>query len=322
MSRILTGVQSTGTPHLGNLLGAIIPAIEMSKNSDEESFLFIADMHSLTQIKDGETLKQNTYSTAATWLAFGLDVEKMVFYRQSDVPQVTELTWYLSCFYPYQRLTLAHSFKDKADRLQDVNSGLFSYPMLMAADILLYDAEVVPVGKDQLQHLEMTRDVANRFNNQMGETLILPLAKVQENTMYVPGTDGEKMSKSKGNIIDIFLPDKKLRKQIMKIKTDSTPLEDPKDPDTCNLFALYKLVASKNQVQEMRANYLGGNYGYGHGKQAFFELIIDKYSKERELYNHYMNHLSEIDKALEIGAKKAGKVADDVLQRVREKLGY
>ncbi len=322
MSRILTGVQSTGTPHLGNLLGAIIPAIEMSKNSKEESFLFIADMHSLTQIKDGKILKQNTYSTAATWLAFGLDVEKMVFYRQSDVPQVAELTWYLSCFYPYQRLTLAHSFKDKADRMQDVNSGLFSYPMLMAADILLYDAEVVPVGKDQLQHLEMTRDVANRFNNQMGDTLVPPIAKVQENTMYVPGTDGEKMSKSKGNIIDIFLSDKLLRKQIMKIKTDSTPLEEPKNPDTCNLFALYKLVAKEVQIEEMRTNYKGGNYGYGHAKQAFFELIIDKYSKERELYHHYMNNLNEIDKALEIGARKASIIANEVLQRVRKKLGY
>jgi len=322
MSRILTGIQSTGTPHLGNLLGAIIPAIEMAKNSDQESFLFIADMHSLTQIKDGEMLKWNTYSTAATWLAFGLDVDKMVFYRQSDVPQVTELAWYLSCFYPYQRLTLAHSFKDKADRLQDVNSGLFIYPMLMAADILIYDADVVPVGKDQLQHLEMTRDVANRFNNQLGLTLVPPMAKVQENTMYVPGTNGEKMSKSKENIIDIFLPDKQLRKQIMKIKTDSTPLEEPKDPDSCNLFSLYKLVASEAQISEMRSNYEGGNYGYGHAKQAFFDLLIEKFSKEREKYNYYMKNLKEIDDALEIGAKKAHFVADEVLERVRRKLGY
>ena len=322
MSRILTGVQSTGTPHLGNLLGAIIPAIEMSKNSKDDSFLFIADMHSLTLIKDATILKQNTYSTAATWLACGLDVEKTVFYRQSDVPQVTELSWYLSCFYPYQRLTLAHSFKDKADRLEDVNAGLFSYPMLMAADILIYDADVVPVGKDQLQHLEMTRDVANRFNHQMGETLVPPQAKIQQGTMYVPGTDGDKMSKSKGNIIDIFLPDKQLRKQIMKIKTDSTPLEDPKDPNTCNLFALYKLIATEQQTEDLRTKYLAGNYGYGHAKQAFYELLIEKYAKERELYNYYMNNLSEIDKALEIGAKKAHEVADDVLRRVRSKLGY
>jgi len=322
MSRILTGVQSTGTPHLGNLLGAIIPAIRMAKESREESFLFIADMHSLTQIKDAEELKGNTYSTAATWLAFGVDTDKTVFYRQSDVPQVTELSWYLSCFFPYQRLTLAHSFKDKADRLEDINSGLFIYPMLMAADILLYDADVVPVGKDQLQHLEMARDVANRFNHQMGETLVPPQAKLQENTMYVPGIDGEKMSKSKGNIIDIFLPDKKLRKQIMKIKTDSTPLEEPKNPDTCNLFALYRLLANEEQLEEMRANYLGRNYGYGHAKQAFYELIVEKFGEEREKYHDFMSNPKEIDAVLLEGAKKAHAVADRVLERVRTKLGY
>lgn len=322
MSRILTGVQSTGTPHLGNLLGAIIPAIKMSKESEEESFLFIADMHSLTQIKDAKELRLNTYSTAATWLAFGVDTKKTVFYRQSDVPQVTELAWYLSCFYPYQRLTLAHSFKDKADRLEDVNSGLFAYPMLMAADILLYDADEVPVGKDQLQHLEMSRDVANRFNHQMGETLIAPKAKMRESTMLVPGTDGQKMSKSKGNIINIFLADKQLRKQIMKIKTDSTPLEDPKNPDTCNLFALYKLVASEEQIVKMRSNYEGGNYGYGHAKQEFYELLTEKFKTERERYHYYMAHLSEVDQILLQGAEKAHLVADKVLKRVREKLGY
>ncbi len=322
MSRILTGIQSTGTPHLGNLLGAIIPAIKMSKDAKNESFLFIADMHSLTQIKDGKTLKGNTYSTAATWLAFGLDVNKTVFYRQSDIPQVTELSWYLSCFFPYKRLMLAHSFKDKADRLDDVNAGLFNYPMLMAADILLYDAEIVPVGKDQKQHLEITRDVASRFHTKFGETFVLPQEKINQNTMLVPGTDGDKMSKSKGNIIDIFLDDKKLRKQIMKIKTDSTPMEDPKNPDTCNLFALYKLLATEAQIEEMRSNYLNGNYGYGHAKQAFYELIIDKFAKERKLYNYYMNNLPEIDKLLKIGAEKATKIADEVLNRVRTKIGY
>jgi tryptophanyl-tRNA synthetase len=322
MSRILTGVQSTGTPHLGNILGAIIPAIKMANDPNNESFLFIADMHSLTQIKNGSLLRENTYSTAATWLAFGLDVDKTVFYRQSDIPEVTELSWYLSCFYPYQRLTLAHSFKDKADRLEDVNAGLFSYPMLMAADILLYDAEIVPVGKDQLQHLEMTRDVANRFNHQLEDSLVPPEAKIQEGTMYVPGTDGGKMSKSSGNIINLFLPDKQLRKQIMKIKTDSTPLEEPKNPDTCNLFALYKLIASENQIAEIRANYEGGNYGYGQAKQAFYELLIDKYAVERERYNYFMNNLEEVDKALTIGADKARIVATDVLLRVRTKLGY
>lgn len=322
MPRILTGIQSTGTPHLGNILGAIIPAIEMSKDPKNDAFLFIADMHSLTQIKDAKTLRENTYSTAATWLAFGLDVDKTIFYRQSDVPQTTELSWYLSCFFPYKRLTLAHSFKDKQDRLEDVNVGLFTYPMLMAADILLYDAELVPVGKDQLQHLEMTRDVANRFNHKMGETFVIPKAKIQENTMLVPGTDGAKMSKSKGNIIDIFLEDKKLRKQVMKIKTDSTPLEEPKNPETCNLFALYKLIATAEQTEEMRKKYLGGNYGYGHAKQEFYELLIKKFAKEREQYHHYMHHLDEIDMLLLKGANKAKKVANDVLKRVRNKVGY
>jgi tryptophanyl-tRNA synthetase len=322
MSRILTGVQSTGTPHLGNLLGAILPAIEMANNPENEAFLFIADMHSLTQIKDGNQLRENTYSTAATWLACGLDIRKTVFYRQSDIPQVTELSWYLSCFFPYQRLTLAHSFKDKADRLEDVNSGLFSYPMLMAADILLYDAEIVPVGKDQLQHLEMTRDVANRFNNIVGETLVAPIAKIQEHTKLVPGTDGEKMSKSRNNIINIFLADKKLRKQIMGIKTDSKALEEPKNPDTDNVFALYKLLASDAQIAEMIANYEGGNYGYGHAKQALYELIIDKFADVRTQYHHFMENKHEIDEALKVGAEKATHVANDVLQRVRGKVGY
>ena len=322
MSRILTGIQSTGTPHLGNLLGAILPAIKLANNPKNESFLFIADLHSLTQIKDAKLIQDNTYSTAAAWLAFGLNIEKTVFYRQSDVPQVSELSWYLSCFFPYQRLTLAHSFKDKVDRLEDINSGLFTYPMLMAADILLYDANIVPVGKDQLQHLEMTRDVVSRFHSKMGETFVMPEAKVHENTMLIPGTDGAKMSKSKNNIINIFLNDKKLRKQIMGIQTDSVPMEEPKDPNSCNIFALYKLMASESEIASMKANYDGGNYGYGHAKQALFELLIEQFSKEREMYNYYMENLEEVEKALEIGAKKASIIANEVLERVRKKLGY
>lgn len=322
MARILTGIQSTGTPHLGNILGAIKPAIEMANNPANESFLFIADMHSLTQIKNGEELRHNTYAVAATWLAFGLDIENTVFYRQSDVPQTTELSWYLSCFFPYQRLTLAHSFKDKADRLDDVNAGLFTYPMLMAADILLYDANIVPVGKDQMQHIEMTRDVASRFHAQLGETFVLPDGKVQEETMYIPGTDGAKMSKSKGNLISLFQTDKQLRKQIMGIQTDSTPIEEPKDPTNDNVFALYKILASQPQIEEMSANYLAGNYGYGHAKQALYEVIVNKFEEPREKFNYYMNNLNEIDDALALGAEKARKVADGVLERVREKLGY
>jgi tryptophanyl-tRNA synthetase len=322
MARILTGIQSTGTPHLGNILGAIKPAIEMANNPKNESFLFIADMHSLTQIKNGNELRHNTYAVAATWLAFGLDIENTVFYRQSDVPQTAELAWYLSCFFPYQRLTLAHSFKDKADRLEDVNAGLFTYPMLMAADILLYDANIVPVGKDQMQHIEMTRDVASRFHAQLGETFVLPEGKVQEETMYIPGTDGAKMSKSKGNLISLFQTDKQLRKQIMGIQTDSTPMEDPKDPTNDNVFALYKILASQPQIEEMSANYLAGNYGYGHAKQALYEVIVNKFERPREKFNYYMNNLNEIDDALALGAEKARKVADGVLERVREKLGY
>jgi len=322
MAKILTGIQSTGTPHLGNLLGAIIPAIEMANKPENESFLFIADLHSTTQIKDGKTLRENTYSVAATWLSFGLDINKVIFYRQSDVPQTAELSWYLSCFFPFQRLTLAHSFKDKADRLADVNAGLFTYPMLMAADILLYDAEFVPVGKDQLQHLEITRDVASRFNHQMGDTFVLPEAISSEETKIIPGTDGEKMSKSRNNIINIFQEDKPLRKQVMSIETDSTPLEEPKNPDTCNVFAIYKLLATPEQTEQMKGNYLGGNYGYGHAKQALFELIVDKYKEPREKYKYYMENIGEVDALLKAGAEKAAVIANGVLGRVREKLGF
>ncbi|WP_055447427.1 tryptophan--tRNA ligase [Lacinutrix mariniflava] len=322
MARVLTGIQSTGTPHLGNILGALKPAMALANDAANESFLFIADMHSLTQIKDGETLRNNTYSTAATWLALGLDIEKTIFYRQSDIPQTTELSWYLSCFFPYQRLTLAHSFKDKADRLEDVNAGLFTYPMLMAADILLYDAEIIPVGKDQLQHIEMTRDVASRFHSKMGETFVMPKGQIQESNMLIPGTDGAKMSKSKGNIINIFLPEKKLRKQVMTIKTDSTALEDAKDWSTCNCFAIYSLMASEEEITTMKANYENGNYGYGHAKQALFELILKTFETERERYYFYMDNLDKIDEALVKGAEKAKVVADAVLKRVRAKVGY
>ena len=322
MSRILTGIQSTGTPHLGNILGAIIPALKLAKEAENESFLFIADMHSLTQIKDSAQLKENSYATAATWLAFGLDTNKTVFYRQSDVPQVSELMWYLLCLYPFNRLSLAHSFKDKADRMDDVNGGLFTYPILMAADILLYDAKIVPVGKDQKQHLEMTRDVANRFNLKYGETFILPEEKIEEDTMLVPGTDGEKMSKSRGNYIDILLPEKALRTQIMSIVSDSTPLEEPKDPSKCATFALYKLIANESETDQMRKNYLAGNYGYGHAKQALFELILTKFAVPREKFSALMADKSQIDTALRIGAEKAKLVADEVLNRVRTKVGY
>lgn len=322
MSRILTGTQSTGTPHLGNLLGAIIPAIEMSNKAENESFLFIADLHSFTQIKDPKELQSNTLSTAATWLSFGVNTEKTVFYRQSQIPQVTELMWYLLCLFPYSRLNLAHGFKDKADRLNDVNGGLFTYPMLMAADILIYDAEFVPVGKDQEQHLEFTRDVASRFHAQFGETFVIPEGLFNEETKIIPGTDGEKMSKSRNNFINIFLPDKALRKQVMSIQTDSKELEEPKDPETCNVFALYRLLADKEAIEVMDKNYRAGGYGYGHAKQALYDLIIEKYKIQREKYWFLMENPEEIIKTLNIGEEKARIYANDVLNRVRKTVGY
>jgi len=322
MARILTGIQSSGKPHLGNLLGAIIPGIELSKNPNNESFFFIADLHSLTTIKDPQTRIENTNAVAAAWLACGFDTDKNTFYRQSRVPQVCELTWYLNCFTPFPMLANATSFKDKSNRLSDVNAGLFTYPVLMACDIIMYDANIVPVGKDQSQHLEMTRDIATKFNNEFGDTFVIPEVSIDETVMTVPGTDGEKMSKSYGNTIDIFQTDKKLRKNVMQIVTDSLPLEAPKDPDTDNVYALYSLLATKEQTMKMRANYLGGNYGYGHAKQALFELIVEKFAKEREIFNHYMENLDELNKKLEIGEKKAAAVADKVMARVRKISGF
>tara|TARA_B100000683_G_scaffold14336_1_gene14604 strand:+ start:4486 stop:5454 length:969 start_codon:yes stop_codon:yes gene_type:complete len=322
MARVLTGIQSTGVPHLGNILGAIVPAIKLSKNPANESLFFIADLHSLTTIRDAETLRSNTYATAAAWLAFGFDTNNNIFYRQSDVIEVCELTWYLNCFTPYPMLANAHSFKDKASRLSDVNAGLFTYPVLMAADILLYDAEIVPVGKDQQQHLEMTRDIAGSFNHAFGNTLVLPEAKIDQRVMIIPGTDGQKMSKSHNNFIDIFLPEKKLRKQVMGIVTDSTSLEDPKDPDFCNVFKLYKLLGTEEQTAALRAQYEGGNFGYGHAKQALYSLILEKFATQREKYSYLMENKEEIENELQKGADKARAIAQTVLQRVRDKAGY
>jgi len=322
MARILTGIQSSGHPHLGNLLGAIIPAIELSKNSENESFFFIADLHSLVSIKDPQIRIDNTNATAAAWLAFGFDTDKNTFYRQSRIPEVCELAWYLSCFAPFPMLANAHSFKDKSDKLSDVNAGLFTYPVLMACDILMYDANIVPVGKDQLQHLEITRDLANTFNHRFGEVFVIPEAQIDENVMTVPGIDGQKMSKSYGNTVNIFQTDKKLRKNIMKIVTDSTPMEEPKNPDTDNVFALYRLLASEDQVAEMRSNYLNGNYGYGHAKQALYEVIIDKYAAEREAFNHYMENPDLLNAKLEDGEAKAREIALKVLEKVKTTVGF
>jgi len=322
MARILTGIQSSGIPHLGNLLGAIIPAIELSKDPKNESLFFIADMHSLTTIRDAELLKENTYATAAAWLAFGFNTNDNIFYRQSDIPEVCELMWYLNCLTPYPMLANAHSFKDKASKLHNVNAGLFTYPVLMAADILLYDAEIVPIGKDQKQHLEMTRDMAGAFNSTYGDTLIEPESRIDERVMVIPGTDGQKMSKSYNNFINIFLADKKLRKQIMGIQTDSTSMEDPKETESCNVFKLYKLLAKAEQITEMEANYKGGNYGYGHAKQALYELITETYAEERIHFNELMDNKDLIEQELQKGAKKARAIAKTVLARVRTQVGY
>lgn len=322
MARILTGIQSSGRPHLGNLLGAIIPAIRLSQEPGNESLFFIADLHSLTTIKDAVMRTKNVQAVAAAWLAFGFDVEKNYLYRQSRIPEVCELTWYLNCITPFPMLANAHSFKDKAERLADVNAGLFTYPVLMTADIILYDAHFVPVGKDQKQHLEMARDIATTFNSLYGETFVVPEVKIEEQVMTIPGTDGQKMSKSYGNIIDIFLPDKELRKQVMSIVTDSTPMESSKDPDKDTVYAIYSLLATEDQKTAMRQKYQAGNYGYGHAKQELLELMLQKFKKEREIFNYYMNNLDELDKKLEQGEEKARAIAVRVLDRVRKKLGF
>ena len=322
MSRILTGIQSSGRPHLGNLLGAIIPAIRLSEEAGNESFFFVADLHSLITIKDVATRKSYTDAITAAWLAFGFNTEKNVLYRQSRIPEVCELTWYLNCFTPYPMLANSTSFKDKADRLSDVNAGLFIYPVLMTADIILYDADFVPVGRDQRQHLEMARDIATAFNNLYGETFIIPEAKIEERVMTVPGTDGQKMSKTYNNYIDLFLPEKELKKQVMSIVTDSKALEEPKDPDGDNVFALYKLMASPDQVSQMRQKYLAGNYGYGHAKTELFELMITQYAEQRKAFNFYMNNPDELERRLAQGEEKARQVASGVLERVRKRLGY
>jgi tryptophanyl-tRNA synthetase len=321
--RILTGIQSSGIPHLGNILGAIEPAIEMSERATEKSFFFIADMHSLTSIKEAQTRIDNTYSVAAAWLALGLDIEKNLLYRQSKVPQVSELSWYLGCFMPFSRLSLAHSFKDKADNLEDVNAGLFTYPVLMCADILLYDAAYVPVGKDQLQHVEFARDVARRINSHYKkDVFVVPESRTSEEVMIVPGIDGRKMSKSYNNFINIFLPEKKLKKRINSIVTSSTPVEDPKDPDTCNVFNIYKLMATTEQIDALKANYLAGGFGYGAAKKELFELIMDRYATTRTEYNKYMDNPAEIEKILHQSELQATEIANQKLLEVRAVLGF
>ncbi len=322
MKRILTGIQSSGNPHLGNVLGAIKPALELANRDQYEAFFFIADLHSLTSIKEAKFRKDAVLATAAAWLACGLDPEKHIFYRQSKVNEVCELNWYLSCLTPYPMLLNAHSFKDKKEKLSDINAGLFTYPVLMASDILLYDANEVPVGKDQKQHLEMTKDIAQSFNHHFGKIFVIPEALTEENTKIVPGRDGHKMSKSYQNTIDIFSSDKALRKQIMSIKTDSLTIESPKDPKTCTVFKLYRLLADSKSIEDIKKKYLKGNYGYGEAKQALFNLILVKFKKERKIFNFYLNNPEKLEIILQNGERKAQIIARNKLQQIRKVLGY
>ena len=322
MTRILTGIQSSGKPHLGNILGAIKPSIELSKNSKNDSLFFIADLHSLINIKDSKIRKENTLAIAASWIAMGFNYEKNYFYRQSKITQVCELAWYLNCFTPYPMLSNSHSFKDKSDNLSDINSGLFTYPVLMAADILLYDSEIVPVGKDQKQHLEITRDIAKSFNHNYGDTFIIPESKIDKNVQTVLGTDGRKMSKTYQNTIDIFADEKSLKKQIMSIVTDSKGIEDKKNPESCNIFNIFKLIASEDEVKKMKKNYVEGGYGYGHAKTHLLNLILDLYKEERKLYSELIKNPDHLYDILVKGEKKARIIAEKVLRRVRSKLGY
>jgi tryptophanyl-tRNA synthetase len=320
--RILTGIQATGTPHLGNLLGAIIPAIELAKKPENDSLFFIANLHTLTQIKDAAQLRQNTYEIAAAWLACGLDTEKTIFYRQSDIPETCELTWYLDCFFPFQRLTLAHSFKDKADRLQDVNAGLFNYPILMAADILLYSADSIPVGKDQVQHVEIARDIAQRFNHTFNsDILVLPEAFIREELESVPGLDGRKMSKSYDNVIPLFGTNDEWKKAINRIPTDSTTVEEPKNTDGVILFDVYKSLADAEQTAALKAQLEAGGIGWGHVKRQLLEVLEAQFGGMRDRYYELMANPSEVERILAEGAAKAKEVAAAKLIEVRSAIG-
>ncbi|MFT6399144.1 MAG: tryptophanyl-tRNA synthetase [Bradymonadia bacterium] len=314
--RTLSGVQPSGLLHLGNYFGAIRQHIEQQ----DDSFYFIANYHALTTVHDAATLRENTFDVAATYLALGLDAQRATLFRQSDVPEVCELTWLLSTVIGMGLLEKAVSFKDKKERGLQASVGLFTYPVLMASDILIYDSDMVPVGSDQVQHVEMTRDFAGRFNSRFGETFKLPKYKLGT-PVPVPGIDGQKMSKSYGNHIPIFAEGKALKKLIGSIKTDSKELEEPKDPDTCNVYAIYKLFASEEQQEEMKANYRGGGYGYGHAKKALTDAINDKFGAAREKRKRYYDNPDEVEEALAIGATRARKIAREVIDRARKNCG-
>ena len=317
--RILTGIQPSGIPHIGNYFGAIRQTAAMQTKGD--NFLFIADYHALTTSPKPEDLRTYINDLALSWLACGIDPERTVFFRQSDVPQVCELAWILATFTPVGLMERAHSYKDKLAKGFEANCGLFTYPILMAADILLYRANLVPVGKDQKQHLEIARDLAIRFNNHFGEILTVPEELIPEEVAVVPGIDGQKMSKSYNNTIPIFAKEKALRKVVMSIVTDSKGLEEPKDPDTCNVYALYKLVATPEELQEMREKLLAGNYGYGHAKQALFEKLWAFFEPMRKRREELENNMDFVRDLMKHNAEKARCEAEILLTKVRQAVG-
>ncbi len=317
--RVLTGIQSSGTLHIGNYFGAIKPMLELQEKSD--LFLFIANYHALTSLKDAEAMKKNTLDAAITFLSLGIDPNKTVFWRQSDVKEVLELYWILSSFTPMGLLERAHSYKDKVAKGIAANHALFSYPVLMAADILLYDAQVVPVGKDQIQHVEITRDIALKFNNEHGEIFTLPEFKVDENVATIPGVDGAKMSKSYGNTIDLFTTEKQLKKQVGKIITDSTPVEEPKEYENCNIYALCKLFLNEEELATLRDRYRRGGEGHGHFKMYLKEKMWEHFAEAREKKAYYDAHQDEVREILEAGAKRAGSIASEKMKIIRDAVG-
>ncbi len=317
--RSLSGIKPTGIPHLGNYLGMIKPALQMQKT--HESFYFIADYHALTSTHDPNQLRENAYDLTAIFAALGMDFDNHAFFRQSDIPEVTELTWILSCITPKGLMERAHAFKDAISKNKEVNMGLFSYPVLMACDILIYDSNFVPVGQDQQQHLEITRDLAIRFNHLFGEAFVIPEAIIQKDVATIPGLDGRKMSKSYGNVVPLMAPEKQFRKAIMKITTDSKAVEDSKDPQTCNVFSLYRFFSTETEQKKLASRYLAGGLGYGEVKQLCFEAVNYELSEPREIYQKIRKDLPQLDGILESGRDKARAIARQVTERVRAKVG-
>lgn len=318
--RVLTGIQPSGTLHIGNYFGTMRQSLAMQQEHD--CFYFIANYHAMTSMPEPRHLKERTYQVALDFLACGLDPVKTIFFRQSDVSEVQVLSWILSCLCPLGLLERCHSYKDKLAHGLEANHGLLAYPVLMAADILLYDSNLVPVGKDQKQHLEVTRDLAIRFNNRYGENLlVVPEPLIQEEVAVVPGLDGQKMSKSYDNTIEIFGEGKAVRGKFMRIVTDSTPLEDPKDPDHCNVFALYKLMATPEEQQELRERYKAGGMGYGHAKQALFDKYSEYFKDMRERRKKLLEKPGEVEEILQDGAARARKIARVTMERVLAAVG-